>query len=409
MEKLFIPTMIKVGYEERSDTYTNKLAYVIYYDSKGKLRKETSWENWRDKNINPDDFQNVPTEGFILNRNVGGVRSGWSSWDTRAEKVRVFDPRGFEFEISIPNMLFILQECTSTKGKGLEGQFVYAWDGKELMLLPVDCNEYKESADFTVLQSQKISKTDMVPGYYYKFKDTSVKMYLGRYDYYEWKNERHNDKYEYKYTSTKKHIFIDDEGRYYPEGGFTKIASIHSDVISEEFADRVVAYTESKYNTYITSIVERKIDFDFYNELKIANTWSKYKLILNENRNIYFKINGMYAKFNNIDFGYYFKGQFTENTIFTKELIQNHKIQSIDKSSTYYSIKDGVLSRDYFYREDAVEKDFNKYYTMKLNSSWSSSNYSRDFVPFEKFEQFIKDCVILDFVDNLGNSHDEPY
>jgi hypothetical protein len=34
--------------------------------------------------------------------------------------------RGFEFEISIPNLLYILQECTSTKGKGLDGEFVYA-------------------------------------------------------------------------------------------------------------------------------------------------------------------------------------------------------------------------------------------------------------------------------------------
>jgi hypothetical protein len=37
-------------------------------------------------------------------------------------------PRGFEFEISIPNLLYILQECNSTKG--LDGEFVYAWDGK---------------------------------------------------------------------------------------------------------------------------------------------------------------------------------------------------------------------------------------------------------------------------------------
>jgi hypothetical protein len=41
---------------------------------------------------------------------------------------------GFEFEISIPNLLYILQECTSTKGKGLDGEFVYAWDGKDFSI-----------------------------------------------------------------------------------------------------------------------------------------------------------------------------------------------------------------------------------------------------------------------------------
>jgi hypothetical protein len=41
------------------------------------------------------------------------------------QHIVVYDPRGFEFEISIPNLLYILQECTSTKGKGLDGEFVY--------------------------------------------------------------------------------------------------------------------------------------------------------------------------------------------------------------------------------------------------------------------------------------------
>ena len=74
---IYIPDKIKVGYCKRKDTYTGKLAYVIYYDERGKLRKETSWQNWRDKNISPDDFENVPTEGFVLNRKAGGVEEQW--------------------------------------------------------------------------------------------------------------------------------------------------------------------------------------------------------------------------------------------------------------------------------------------------------------------------------------------
>lgn len=31
---IYIPKKIKVGYQNRSDTYTKKLAYVIYYDEK---------------------------------------------------------------------------------------------------------------------------------------------------------------------------------------------------------------------------------------------------------------------------------------------------------------------------------------------------------------------------------------
>ena len=62
---IFVPKTINVGYQNRSGTYTGKLAYVIYYDEKGKLRKEISWNGWRDDKIPNDEFDNVPTEGFI--------------------------------------------------------------------------------------------------------------------------------------------------------------------------------------------------------------------------------------------------------------------------------------------------------------------------------------------------------
>lgn len=65
---IFIPKTINVGYQNRSGTYTGKLAYVIYYDEKGKLRKEASWNGWRDENIPNNEYDNIPTEGFVLNK-----------------------------------------------------------------------------------------------------------------------------------------------------------------------------------------------------------------------------------------------------------------------------------------------------------------------------------------------------
>lgn len=37
---IFVPKKINVGFQNRDDTYTGKLAYVVYYDEKGKLRKK---------------------------------------------------------------------------------------------------------------------------------------------------------------------------------------------------------------------------------------------------------------------------------------------------------------------------------------------------------------------------------
>ena len=70
---IFIPKKINVGFQNRDDTYTGKLAYVIYYDEKGKLRKEKSWNSWRDQNIPNEEFDNVPISGFVLNKRAGGV------------------------------------------------------------------------------------------------------------------------------------------------------------------------------------------------------------------------------------------------------------------------------------------------------------------------------------------------
>lgn len=147
---IFVPTKINVGFQNRSDTYSGKLAYIIYFDEKGKLRKETSWQHWRDKEIQNEIYDNEPIEGFVLNKKVGGDRY---SWNPRQTYTRVYDPRGFEFEITIPNLLWILENCNCIKGKGLEGQFVYGWDGKlskhmmhlvRLYLMALDILERKE-------------------------------------------------------------------------------------------------------------------------------------------------------------------------------------------------------------------------------------------------------------------------
>ena len=138
---IFIPNKINVGYQNREGTYTGKLAYVIYYDERGKLRKETSWQNWRDENIPNNIYENVPTEGFVLNKKVGGYKSDWNFRQTYS---RIYDPRGFEFEITMENLLWILECCSSIKGKGLEGEFVYGFAGKDLILVPVDSPDYQK-------------------------------------------------------------------------------------------------------------------------------------------------------------------------------------------------------------------------------------------------------------------------
>lgn len=186
---IFIPTKINVGYQERKDTYTGKLAYIIYYDERGKLRKETSWQNWRDKNIPNNEYENIPTEGFVLNKKVGGYKSDWNFRQTYS---RIYDPRGFEFEITMDNLLWILECCSSIKGKGLEGEFVYGFAGKDLILVPVDSPDYQKFiAQSKAIQDNLFVKgSELVVGATYKSRDDTEYIYLGRYDYYKKEENR---------------------------------------------------------------------------------------------------------------------------------------------------------------------------------------------------------------------------
>jgi hypothetical protein len=293
--KLNIAKTIKVGFNKRSDTYTGMLAYIIYYDEKGVLRKEKSWDSWRDHKIAAQEFANEPTSGFVLNKKVGDYKSDWNH---RMAHIRVYDPRGFEFEISVENLLYILQECTSTKGKGLEGEFVYAWDGTTLVLLPTDSVEYQASKVFTDHKLSKVSKADMIPGCVYMNKDMENVLYLGREDYYEFDTNFSVEGYEYCYSSVnrgKKHVFVytdkNKAGQYWIQTGFTKIASKISDTISTDFPQEFENYKQSFYGSPVTKITfeecEPKISSSGYGWTYLEN---RYDTVMKKN-NKYYRFN----------------------------------------------------------------------------------------------------------------------
>lgn len=273
MEKMRIPDKIRVGYQNRNDTYTGKLAYVIYYDEKNKLRKETSWQGWRDNKIDPNNFDNIPTEGFVLNKGVGGARQSWG-WNPRNEYIRVFDPRGFEFEISVANLLFILQECTSVKGKGLEGEFVYAWDGKDLVLLPVGCYEYNQSKEFTANKSKKVTKDDMVAGRTYLDKNGDELIYIGREkcrteNSFGYKGELFSEYAESFLTEPTKfhHVFYNLKHNSFEfHRGFTRLALVIDTNTHPDFLSQHNALMQSAYvSNIIEGCVERVECDDLHN------------------------------------------------------------------------------------------------------------------------------------------------
>ncbi|WP_260984595.1 hypothetical protein [Paenibacillus xylanexedens] len=211
-----MPQKIKVGFQNREDTYTKTLAFIIYFDAKGKLRQETSWEGWRNKKIDPVEYDNEPVSGFVLNKKVGDYKDGWNH---RQAYTRVYDPRGFEFEITIENLLYILENANSIKGKGLEGEFVYSWDGKNLILLPVDSPDYQEIRQFNKVLHEKtyVKSKELVVGATYRTKDNQELVYMGRYDYWgtNWiSGNGYKDSYYENVNKGKQYIFAKETINY---------------------------------------------------------------------------------------------------------------------------------------------------------------------------------------------------
>jgi hypothetical protein len=227
-----------------------------------------------DKSLLPIEFDNVPTEGFVLNKKVGGYSNGW---DHRATYCRVYDPRGFEFEISVPNLLFILQECNAMKGKGLEGSFVYAWDGKDLVLLPTSSLDYQESQKFTEMQSQKIGVKDLVEGCTYKTKQMEEYIYLGRFNWFEEHYRYSSDRHD-KVSCEKRHVFYKVEIPKWGEriesfNGLTKFAMKTSDTPVSNYAELLDEFNTSKFSGVLNDIEE--IDAHIPTELTYSHHTSE--------------------------------------------------------------------------------------------------------------------------------------
>ncbi len=266
--QLYIPKKIRVGFQNRSDTFTGKLAYVIYYDEKNKLRKETSWNSWRDDKIEPVEFDNVPMNGFIFNKGIQRSRE----WFGNGRSVfRVYAPYDFEFEINTHNLINLLMHSDVNKREITE-QCVFAWSGPELVLLPVNSVEYQESVEYTEKQSTKVSTKDLIKGCkYYKRKSDDILTYLGFFEWWDFvgingaKSAGHYVGGEHK-SKGKKHIFVDQYNHFTPCSASTLSSIVSTDVV-DNYAKLVDNFFSTINSQPIVDVVTAPYRlFNFTNE-----------------------------------------------------------------------------------------------------------------------------------------------
>lgn len=365
---IFIPKKINVGFQNRDDTYTGKLAYVIYYDEKGKLRKEKSWNSWRDQNIPNEEFDNVPISGFVLNKRAGGVEESYG-WNTRKTYCRVYDPRNFEFEITIENLLYILENANSIKGKGLEGDFVYGWSGKDLVLLPVEAPDYKEIEKYNniVSNNESIKAKDLIIGATYLDKENKEYVYMGKYDYfsvgYQWiENGEYKTSKYYKdvpyghFKINCKCINDLNYGKYYwfaykydnNEWGFCQYKSISK--------NKIITCVNTKCSDDYANIYEQMIRNNSYSPIDenkdkyIPYTFDEFKMYAEKEEDRYGT--GRYVKYNYR----FYSDSGVEYEIICDKNSNNWTVRRV------YTTKD---TEDYYNRFDFITKSMNHYYESK--------------------------------------------
>ena len=109
---------------------------------------------------------------------------------------------------------------------------VFTWSGKNLTLIPVNSEEYRNSVENTRKLNTKFSLKDLVLGYTYSTKKFGDVVYLGS---HEWS--------EKKYSSNmvesvgKKHIFYDMESKNFVVPTVSTLAKVVVEEVHNDFAD----------------------------------------------------------------------------------------------------------------------------------------------------------------------------
>ncbi len=368
---LYIPKTLLVGFQARTDTFTGKLAYVIYKDHTGKIRKEASWNGWRDHKIETLEIENTPTPNFTLNK---GVQRSREWFGTGRSMVRVWDPRDFEFEITVDNLLNVLMHADVSK-RDITEPCVYAWQGTNLVLLPTNSVEYQESLTHTEKQGVKTSAKDLVVGHTYGVKrdSTTRVVYLGRLDRFDVDANYHEHTITSKQKPKKYHVFIDENTKeVFARDPSALVAGVISDEMHPNFAALMDTYYSSAESQPVIGAAVRP-SADRYGNY---GTW--------------FEVDGQFVELRVTENNTYVRDNNTYNTTVTV---------TVDEYATFDPKLNGI-------RRSYTVHDRNYY-------SWSSSrNESRLHNPTsltpEKVADLIKRVqdVALQFMPSPEQTHD---
>jgi hypothetical protein len=326
----------------------------VYYDDKGVLRKETSWEGWRDNKIEPIEFENIPRSGYMINK---GIQRDGYHWGNGRSVIRVYDPRDFEFEITVDNLIGILMHSDVSK-RDIAEKCVFAWDGKELVLLPVNSEIYEASVNFTKKQAETFSARSLVKGYTYNQKkyDTPL-IYIGYFDWYDWNDDVHflggRDDTSFRHKNFgKKHIFY-GQSKYGDYCFMTPGIQTFSSVLSEEVAENYASLVDKFFKTPNSQP---------FVDVKMKTTFEKYNN--NTHRYNLYKQNGLFvekAYFDDYIYGKLISGDYIHKKLmyaaemFPHNLLK-YKFEFINDNTTISAHMQSIIDKTGSFKKQMMDK-----------------------------------------------------
>lgn len=200
-------------------------------------------------------YDNKPMAGYRLGRSVRRD-SGWGSGNV---VWRIEDPRGFDLEISSPNMAQIIADCVLDRGEILD-QCVWARLGGNNILVPLSSDLYQTTVENSERIKKSVKPSDVKMGNTVVLQNGRKGQYLGYmycletsygYENNGWHNPRYHYDYNYDRVSSvfgKSYSWSDRKRHWFKfeEGGLEHLSALkvseivdHSE-ISQSDAERIL-------------------------------------------------------------------------------------------------------------------------------------------------------------------------
>lgn len=237
----------EINTDEVSLSYVNQKGSEFCIDEKYIHKKEI--------------VKNTPQKGFSINKNTYSE----ADYKSYVDGVTVFDPRGFEFSISIGNFLHLAKNNVIDHGE-IIAECILSWSVRgTLVLLTTNSIGYKEAVEYTKKQHVKFDPDNLKEGQtYFTKKSKDPLVYMGRHKFNSSSSYIERELgFCFSPAKQLRHVFFNRENNKFISIIISKnIAGILDDEICEDFDILLSNFKNSYEGRIVKEISFEKVTKD---------------------------------------------------------------------------------------------------------------------------------------------------